>query len=251
MQTELPDTTMIWHYMPFRNAKRTLSLDPCAKGVRRCALWFSRPSAFEDEMEGKCPEYNLKRMEEYAQTEFGDDGLKEIKVELKKQQLRQRCAVFVNCWHISDKESLKMWQRYGEAPEGVAIQSTVGDVRFCLDIHGDGKVEYYRCAEGFKSNSVFGTQDKFLKRTSYDWENEFRLEVKDDVQLERIEQNEDIQESELSPGIRIGISDVDRLINRLVVAPGASEAFMDQVRGLCAAVGMSWLARKLELSRLG
>jgi hypothetical protein len=198
-------------------------------------------------MEGKCPEENVKRMKGCARKEFGEDGLREITAELKKRELRQRYAAFVNCWHINDKESTEMWTLYGGAPEGVAIQSTVGDVRYCLDLHGGGKVVYYHSAEGFRSHSL-GTQDKFLKTTSYDWENEFRLVINDEKLVESVERDEDIKLSELSPGIRVGISDPGKLMNRLVVAPGASEAFMDKIKGLCAALKMSSLAGKLERS---
>src|SRR5260370_15531370 len=46
MESELPDATVIWHYMPLWKFERALSKEPCSKGIKRCALWFSRPFAF-------------------------------------------------------------------------------------------------------------------------------------------------------------------------------------------------------------
>ena len=186
MEAELPDATKIWHYMRSWKWARALSLEPCWKGETRCALWFSRLSAFEDEMEGKCPEENVRRMKRFARKAFGEDGLREVFADLKKRELRQRYAAFVNCWHINDNESLEMWERYGGTPEGLAIQSTVGVVRSCLDLHGGGKVEYYHPATGLRSHTI-GTQDKFLKLTDYNWENEFRFVISDDKLVESSE----------------------------------------------------------------
>ena len=66
--------------------------------------------------------------------------------------------------------------------------------------------------------------------------------------LKRIEDGEEIKERELLTGIRVGISDVERLINRFVVAPGASEMFIAKIKGVCAAANMSCLGNKLKRS---
>ena len=80
------------------------------------------------------------------------------------------------------------------------------------------------------------------------WEKEFRAWFDDDEVLARVERSEEFNESDLSPGKLVPISDMPRLIRRLVVAPGASEAFMKTVKGECGAYGKNWLGNLIERS---
>jgi hypothetical protein len=78
--------------------------------------------------------------------------------------------------------------------------------------------------------SIFGPHDILFKRSSFSWEQEYRFWIDDDELVQRIEAEEEIREQDLSSGRPVGISDMQRLIKKIVVAPGASDEFIEQVR---------------------
>ena len=99
----LPNETVIWHY---RDLASFLSI------LQTESLWFSRLDQLRDPFEG--------RSEHPYKSQF---------MQLAEQATRRQG--FVNCWTIDDEESELMWFAY--APNfGVAIKSTVGDLRLAL-----------------------------------------------------------------------------------------------------------------------
>ena len=209
-------------------------------------LWFSRPCAFEDSWEGVFPPSYLKRTRQYAKA----NGIpfEEFDQDFRKRRLRHRCAHFVNCWHVSDHESDAMWKLYALAPEGIAMQSTVGNVNECLQPHNSGQVIYYDPSHDVRSPTIFGPQDILFKRSSFSWEQEYRFWLDDDELLQKIEAGEEVREDGLSRRRLVGITGMPRLIKKIVVAPGASDEFIEQVRVACADQHKCWLRNVIERS---
>jgi hypothetical protein len=233
MSTEEPgDDTVIWRYMSF--TKLVSMLKPPH------TLFFSRPFKFDDnQWEGLFPPSFVRNMRECDKDEFQD--------EFMKRQKRHKYAHFVNCWHISKDESDAMWRLYGLSPEGVAIQSTAGSVRECLRPHNYGAVKYYDPAEDFDAGE-FPCSDILFKRKCFSYEKEYRVWFDDEDLMERIEHNDEIDESRLSPGKPVSITATDRLVRRLVVAPGAEDWFIELVKSVCGAYRMNWLGSRVERS---
>jgi hypothetical protein len=232
------DNAMIWHYMRFTKFVSMLDDRPW--------WFFARPFRFDDRWEGWFPPSYLRNTKKYA--EEHNIPFKEFEEEFTKRLKRHRYGHFVNCWHISDDESDAMWRLYGLAPEGVAIQSTIGSVKECLRPHRAEAVIYYDPSDDIRSESIFGPNDILFKRKCFSWEREFRLWFDDDELLTKIEQNEEIKEAEISPGKLVQIGDIQKLIRRLVVAPGASDSFVKLVKGVCSAYGRTLLASRVERS---
>jgi hypothetical protein len=141
-----------------------------------------------------------------------------------------------------------MWRSYGLAPEGVAIQSTVGSIKTCLNPHRCEAVKYYDPINDIKTKTFIGPSDILFKRERFSWEREFRIWFDDDELLNRIERGEEIEEARLSPGESKQISYMDEFVEKLVVAPGASDQFVDMVKELCGTRRMKWLATRVVRS---
>jgi hypothetical protein len=95
-------------------------------------------------------------------------------------------------------------------------------------------VIYYDPSHDVRSPTIFGPHDILFKRSSFSWEQEYRFWFDDDELLQKIEAGEEFREEVLSRGRPVGITDMQRLIKKIVVAPGASDEFIEQVRAACA-----------------
>lgn len=233
----VPESTIVWRYFSFERFTDLLKTQ---------SLWFSRPFAFDDLWEGLFPPSYLKRTRQYC--EQNNLSFDEFDQEFTKRRLLHRCAHFVNCWHMSQHESDAMWKLYSVAPEGIAIQSTVGDINECLRPHGSGKVIYYDPSHDVISPTIFGPNDILFKRSAFSFELEYRFWFDDDELLERIDAGEAVSETELSRGSTFEIDDMQRLIKKIVVAPGATDEFIQQVRTTCGTYRMQWLWSFIERS---
>ncbi len=236
-EESVPESTVIWRYFSF---ERFLDI------LKSHSLWFSRPFAFEDLWEGLFPPSYRNRTRQYC--EANRISFREFDHEFQKRHLRHRWAHFVNCWHMSEHESDAMWKLYALAPKGIAIASTVGDVSECLRPHNSGKVIYYDPSHDVLSPTIFGPHDILFKRTAFSWELEYRFWFDDDELLQKIEASEEVQEGGLSRGKSVGITDMQRLIRKIVVPPGASDEFIEQVREACAQHRDRWLWKVIERS---
>ncbi len=239
-EESVPDGTVIWRYFNFERFVDILKTN---------SLWFSRPFCFEDQWEGLFPPSYVRRTRQYA--DANGIPFEEFDLEFRRRRLRHRYAHFVNCWHMSDHESDAMWKLYTlprEGIEGIAIQSTVGDVNECLRPHNSGRMEYYDPSDDVLSRSIFGPPDILFKRSPFSWEQEYRFWFDDDELLHRIEAGKEFREEDLSSGQAFPIGPAQRLIKKIVVAPGAPDEFIENVRDACAKHQKCWLWDLIERS---
>jgi hypothetical protein len=231
------DGTVIWRYFKFDRFEDILKTH---------GFWFSRPFRFQDQWEGLFPPSYVRQTRRYADAH--GIPFKEFERDFRRRVWRHRYAHFVNCWHLSVHESDAMWRLYALPKTGIAIQSTVGEVKECLRPHNSGRVIYYDPSQEVLSPTIFGPHDILFKRNPFWWEQEYRFWFDDDELLGRIEAGEELREEGLSPGRLAGISNMQRLIKKIVVAPGASHKFIERVRATCAAHRKRWLWPLIERS---
>ena len=225
----------IWRYMSFDNFLRMLEDH---------ALWFARPCTFSDKWDGHYPPSYLKNLRAI----YGDDAM--LKRDFERRFKRRQYGFFVNCWHHSEHECVGMWDRYGQAPEGVAIKSTTEDAIACLRPFGSGLVRYYDPSEDIRHETIFATFDEILyKRNAFRSEREWRMWRCDDETLQRLgDRQSEFDMNYLDGGINCSISDMPRLIHKLVVAPAATDEFIDKVKTVCIERRRRWLANRVERS---
>jgi hypothetical protein len=186
----VPDGTVIWRYFKF---ERFVDI------LKTHSLWFSRPFRFEDQWEGLFPPSYIRRTRQYA--DANGIPFEEFDRDFRRRLLRHRYAHFVNCWHMSDHESDAMWKLYALAKSGIAIQSTVGDVKECLRPHNSGRVIYYDPSHDVRSPTIFGPHDILFKRNAFSWEQEYRFWLDDDELLAKIEAGVEFREEDLSKSL--------------------------------------------------
>jgi len=236
-EEKVADETIIWRYMPFERFVNILETHQ---------IWFSRPFKFDDRWEGLFPPSYVRRTRQYA----AEHGVpyEEFDLDFRRRLQRHRYAHFVNCWHMGEHESDGMWRLYARDQKAIAISSTVGDATECIRPHGAGQVIYYDPSHDILSPSIFGAHDILFKREAFRWEGEYRFWFDDDELLDRIEEGEEIDEATLTPGKLVDFDDMAKLIQRIVVAPGVPAKFIDEVRGTCQRLRMTWLWKLIERS---
>lgn len=248
---------IIWRYMDFTQFVSLLENE---------SLWFSRLDQFEDPFEGALPDANISTFDiRYKKHDLQIEGYKKY-VEFTKSLKKM---IYSNCWHQNDRESAAMWKLYLEGPLGVAIKSTVDDLRDSIDPSAPVKhireVEYIDYeTEVVPEGSLFTTA--FIKRKSFNHENEIRAvygnfdPVKMDVDSNRYEESENykltkltgLKESdfgELPEGEPIDV-DLDRLINEIHVSPTADEWFADLVSNVSSKYNQQFKITESHLDQL-
>lgn len=113
-----PDSTLIWRYMGFTKFVSLLEGE---------FLYFSRADRFDDPFEGSWPKMNIDHR-------FDDDldVTEQLKKNLSFGFKKMRENTYINCWHGSEFESDAMWSLYAAKNEGIAILTTVGNLKESL-----------------------------------------------------------------------------------------------------------------------
>ena len=111
----------VWRYMSFEKFVNMLATG---------SLFFSRADKYDDKFEGYIPELIMRYYESAG-----------IRID---PELRQ--YIMCNCWHHGDEESMAMWDKYHLHNNGIAIKTTMVNLKKSLpqdepDIF-IGKVDY-------------------------------------------------------------------------------------------------------------
>jgi hypothetical protein len=112
-----------------------MSFDKFSWMLRNKALYFRRSDLFEDPLEGHFPEANDFAEDHFVEHQirnggFGapeatsEDTLREGYRKMLSVAAEDRRHLFVNCWHMNDIESLKMWNNYADHQEAICVQTS-------------------------------------------------------------------------------------------------------------------------------
>ena len=115
----LPLDTVLWRYMDFTKFISMLVTN---------RLWLARADCLGDAFEGWMP---APRAEDY------DGLLAEQLLEQDRKLFKNlpelRKSFYANCWHANKGESDAMWKLYVKGGEGIAIRTTVRDLKAALN----------------------------------------------------------------------------------------------------------------------
>jgi len=235
------DAVKIWRYMDF--TKLVSLLDS------RC-LFFSRADQLGDPFEGSWPKMNidarqltLKEVPSESQAAFTNAMAK--MGDFNKQWLKYNV---VNCWHMNNHESAAMWKLYLKSNEGIAVQSTYKRLRDSITDSERvflGVVKYIDYEnEGIDAGNLL---TPFVhKRMSFEHEREVRALV---IKIPVAEGGTlDMTQETISRGLAIQV-DVERLVEKIYIAPSAPGWFADLTRALIHKYGYEFEVDQSKLDQ--
>lgn len=201
------DNIIIWRYF---SLEKFLSL------LNDSQLYFARQDKFYDTNEAELSNHDYV---------YFDNVISGISKELTKD--KTGCGYF-NCWVMSDVELFLMWNTYSSLDKGIAIRSTIGNIKESLAPNDKrpvfiSDVKYIDYSKEYTFDKARGSANLlaryFCKSRYFQQESELRLvyydyqaNLKDDI-----------------VGLKFDVF-LDTLIDEIWVAPQATEWFKDLVR---------------------
>jgi hypothetical protein len=136
------DNQIIWKYMDFTKFVSLLDKQalffPTIKTLRHADTWEGTWSNFEfsEVVSSDTSAENIQRLK---------DLFFSVSSEIASQQIA------VSCWFMNDHESTGMWRSYITGREGIAIQTTFGQLKNCLEVE---RKDYPRLADRFLGKPI-------------------------------------------------------------------------------------------------
>ncbi len=214
------DNEIIWKY---------LDLSKFLDMLISKKLFMSRSDKFEDQYEGTFSEPTFEEIKKIAanNSKFLDN------------YKSHREKVVISSWHTNEYESFAMWQIFTKNNEGLAIQSTIGQLKKALQLDKKheqyiGDVNYIDYKKDFiPFNDTFFP---FLyKRNSFQYEKEIRILT-------------DVSASNLAidNGLKVDV-DINKLIEKVYIHPKSENWYKKLVIELVEKLGFNFT---IEISDL-
>lgn len=210
------ESQTVWRYMDLWKFEAML---------RQSALYFRRCDKFSDPLEGRL---SNRVIHGTSKSDRAFSSVYNIHQDYDEETAAQevtRGCVFVNCWHMGDAESRRMWREYTTTPDSVVITSRAGDLRAAVGadivLAGIRYVPVTTPRIKFSELTVF-----FYKDESFEWENELRL-------VRPLQEGEQVfvdDKKDFGKEVRIELRTV---IHRVGTNEAISESAADTVRSLC------------------
>lgn len=218
---EEPDPDeMIWRYM---DLSKLISI------IETSELYFNRVDNYEDPLEGWLP---AGKFEEQQYDLYKD--LPDVPSPIQEAILKFRKLVYTNCWTIDRGQSDAMWSNYLSSDKGVAIQTTVGQLKSQLPSNPDIKLGEVQYVDWDKKKISVKNYDPlvpvFYKRKAFKHEKELRLAFRLDLDHEDVYSPAAYElRSPSGKGICI---DSESLVDTIYTSPRAPEWFAETVEGM-------------------
>jgi hypothetical protein len=198
----LPDPdTVIWRFMPLPSL---LSI------LQRKQLFFSAARSMQDPYDAKLPKSVMNQLLGWAGLATNEPRIKgRVTGDTVRHVIRE--GTCINCWHCNPVESAAMWSLYSPH-HGVAVKSTVGRLIQAIQATSRsiqmGRIHYIDFRFPEETDSLFWTIPEFVKRKSFEHEQELRAVT---VDL-------DLLQNKGTTGISVDI-DIAVLIEEIYVSP--------------------------------
>ena len=167
----LDESVRLWRYM---DLARLISL------VEKSVVWLARADTFKDRHEGRFPD-EMRAWMEKAYQGFSATAPSTVKDADDFQDYLLK-NTFISCWHRNAHENMVMWEIYGRDTNAIAVQTTVGRMKSCINPSGlSGHSLLLRPMIYESSESVPGVlryEDCFFrKRPHFAFEEEVRISL--------------------------------------------------------------------------
>ena len=156
------DEDAVWRYMSFEKFANVLATG---------SLFFTRADKYDDKFEGYIPETTTLpyKPEDNPRVNRDDSNFRQY--------------IMCNCWHHGEEESMGMWDKYHLRNSGIAIKTTMGNLKNSLLDEPEepdvfiGKIEYINNHNQIKMPEDIGNllyYPYFYKRRPFEYEQEVR-----------------------------------------------------------------------------
>lgn len=200
-------------------------------------LFFARADTLGDPFEGSTTQAEIEQRHFITENRRSLDFWKDLSDEqfeklMKSQENFPRSMVpffCVNCWHISEHESMPMWSSYGQSKESLALVTKFGKMKHALSENVfAGRVKYIDYRRDIIPND--NILNKIIhKRKYFSQENELRFVIWD---TESIQNSSDFRfANPNNNGISVSI-ELESAIDEIRIHPQADRLFSEVVRGL-------------------
>jgi len=199
-------------------------------------MYFRRADKFSDKFEGVMPAGMRKAIMA--------SGPKDSPawIDPDTWDSRTRVGNYLNCWNLSSRDNMALWQLYGGASSSVVITSTVKQlVTTAIRWNRDVFIQKVQYIDHFKNpDMIVGHWHDLLryKHEAYQFEEELRFVIPQQG-----------QGWEANPvEIRLPVDDLNGLIRSVVVAPEAKPWFFDLIKDVTEKYGVTRPVHRSKLS---
>ena len=244
---ELNDNDKVWRYVDFAKFADLL--------IRKQLFFVSASILVKiDPYEGYFDEIKLGGIEEPTQRDSKEYA--KIYEQLKDHTREEHPKfLFVNCWHVNDFDNDAMWKLYATKDWGIAIQTTVKNLKASLE-SCPRRIDFCRVNyidHSQKQIIYTNLHDRFsVKGISFKHENELRLFVLDVIPRDDYVSIDDkkykLEINDLSKnhrplaknenGIYINVN-LDHLIEKVYVSPMSDDWFVELVCSIAKNYGIN------------
>ena len=229
---------LIWRYLDF---PKFVSL------LQTRSLYLARADRFDDPFEGSLSlSDKVKRDYLLSLAPRNADVaplVPKIVPTLKKK-------TFIQCWHISDHESVAMWKIYSGQGKGIAIGTNVKRLVHAITSPeikiNVGPVRYIDYETGEVSPDFNDLTLFITKRREFSYEKEFRIVVQDSPQFEDVSLPEEAFKTEWMLPVNL-----DHLLQEVYLSPNSPAWYLDVLKDVLSKYKLSGVPiQKSSLDRL-
>lgn len=224
------NSDVIWRYMDLSKFLYLLNAKQ---------LFFTRLDKFQDKYEGEFPQKDFETINNSFIESYINTGYSISRKDfLNTIDGANKYEFFANCWYKGSTESYGMWKSYLKSDEGVAIKTTITNLKQSLKLRIDdaiefGAVEYIDYNKESILNLYKSNREKGLftppfpglfKRKEFEFEKEFRI-----IALKR----NDVTERQLAYADSVLIRiDPKMLIEEIYVSPFTGTWYLDLIKSV-------------------
>ncbi len=206
---------IIWRYFDFPKLVHLLESS---------SLFFSRLDLLGDPFEGSVAAADLAALNESwaAMSEHSGSPMGLYAEHHRLLGSDPRHCLFVSCWHMSDFESVAMWKLYAADMKGIALKSTVGNIR--AQLPSEGRIRRVKYID-YEVDETLHLSPAYCKRKAFEYEREVRAVIPLSATRApaglplKVDLSSFIAEVRVSPNMRSWMID---LIQQLLVRYGVS-----------------------------
>ena len=223
--------------------------------LQKQSLFFCRLDKLEDHFEGTTGIGNYGVRYNFFKAGYPDKEDAQIRKEVEQfyeDEKKMKSYYLVNCWNKNDKESAALWKIYSDFQKGIMIKSSVNKLHQALEntkqdiLLSEIKYIDHNSTTMMDGNVMYPIIHKHI---AYHFEQEIRL-------INKVEYRQNIEtgyyfdwsKEETQTG-RYLKTDLNNLIDEIIISPYAPNWFYEMVLDLTRKYGLEKVIKKSALSK--